>query len=200
MQSYISMYGLHSPTSGLSFFSSPQVGWSRASSWEGSLTPHLRTQKNQRRTLPGCPPSLAQFLQPDPVSQQVDWRKHQERVRLVVILLKWFPASSFEQNTHPSAKLLSAAQLVIRHMNKVLLQSPGRELKSSGQSARKTLIRGTRWSTGENMAKGLSGRNFRKPVTALECFFSTMYTTCQTNGKCLFTILSTNDKLLPRNK
>lgn len=32
------------------------------------------------------------------------------------------------------------------------------------------------------MAKGLSGRNFRKPVAALECFFSTMYTTLTENG------------------
>lgn len=112
---------LHSPTSSLSSFSSPQEGWSRAGFWVGSLTPHLRTQKNQRRTPSGCPLSLVRFLQLDPVSWQVYWRKNLARVRLVVVPLKSFPASSFQPKTHPSAKLLSAAQLVIRHMNKVLV-------------------------------------------------------------------------------
>lgn len=33
------------------------------------------------------------------------------------------------------------------------------------------------------MANGLSGRNFRKPDAALECFFSTMYTTWHAKGE-----------------
>lgn len=77
------MHQCHSTTSGLSSFSSPPVGWSRAGSWAGSLSPHWRTQKNQHHTPSGCPLSLAQFPQLDPESWWVVWRKQNGKLQWI---------------------------------------------------------------------------------------------------------------------
>lgn len=120
---------------------------------------------------PACPKVFASLLK----KEKQHWGKPLLITTANVKLIIWrkyrLPKS------HPSAKLLSADHCVIRQMKSVFSKSPGLEIKSAGQSARGTLTLGTRWSTGENIAKFLLGRNLRKPDAALECFFSTMNTT-----------------------